>query len=178
MLTMATIPPEKLEKRKKAAEEILESERSYVDDIRVFVNIFVIGMREKLNEKDIGILFSNIEELLSFNESLLKDLEDEFKKCEGTGKDPMIGAIFIKAASFLLMFSTFVNNHETATDRYKDLMYPSSLLGGSSDEPSGPIFEHLCRLEERDGLFIHFIYLFFLFIYFCLFGFNQLLSVG
>jgi len=59
-----------------------------------------------LNRQDTQKLFSNIEEILSVHEILIKEIEK--------GED-LIGAAFLKMTHYLKIYSVYCSNYPTAT---------------------------------------------------------------
>jgi hypothetical protein len=73
-------------KREAAVNEILATERTYVDGLRKLVKIYLLPMRQKSANKillkpiatieEISSMFGNVEQLLKLHEQLLKSLEE------------------------------------------------------------------------------------------------------
>ena len=65
-------------------DELIETERSYIERLNVVIEIFLEPIRERqlLNSFEIVSLFSNIETLISKNEDLLSDLETALELME------------------------------------------------------------------------------------------------
>lgn len=76
--------------REAAINEILTTERTYVDGLKKLVNIYLLPLRENnqrsinkilstkpiVTNEEISALFGNIEQLLTLHEQLLKSLEE------------------------------------------------------------------------------------------------------
>eukprot|EP01132_Coremiostelium_polycephalum_P006752 gene6752-8373_t len=104
--------------RAEVIREILITERDYVRDLLIVQEIFLTPIREKsiLNQKEINILFSNIEILLSINKTVLEELEKE-----ETGPNPnndyentKVGQAFLKMSHYLKMYNAYCANQQMA----------------------------------------------------------------
>lgn len=135
-------------KREKLVEEIISSERSYCAGLRELVNIYVTPASQPIKStngtaKETVIpvherrtVFSNIEGLLAFHqEHFLPDLEavtehmrkdrnsvlsvdsSESLASRKTAED--VAKVFNRHGAFLRMYSTYVNNFDTAMNRFK-----------------------------------------------------------
>jgi len=69
--------PEKEVQRQERLYELLKTEREYVNDLDVIIEVFLkpIASRKLVTVKDLGILFSNVEQLLTIHQELLRLLE-------------------------------------------------------------------------------------------------------
>ncbi|KAK5582398.1 hypothetical protein RB653_003981 [Dictyostelium firmibasis] len=99
--------------RIKIINELIETERDYVRDLNIVVEVFLNPIREKqlLSAKDVNALFSNIEILYSINMNVLKELEKE--------RDPLcenisVGQTFLDMSHYLKMYTTYCSNQQNA----------------------------------------------------------------
>lgn len=113
-------------RRHKVVQEILTTERTYVDQLEALVEVYVkpIEEREILTAQEINGIFANVGNILMFHkEVLLPDLE---KACRDTDKEgegeQRLGGVFLKAAPFLRMYSV-----STSADDQLELQQPSFL---------------------------------------------------
>jgi hypothetical protein len=101
--TMVMLPPRELflpenddeyRMRNKVINEIINTERDYVNDLEMVIRLFLNPMREEklLNDLTIATIFSNIELILGFNRVLLEDLIAHTKEHLGD----KIGECFLK----------------------------------------------------------------------------------
>ncbi|KAM9963611.1 hypothetical protein ACTFIW_006847 [Dictyostelium discoideum] len=99
--------------RIKIINELIETERDYVRDLNIVVEVFLNPIREKqlLSAKDINSLFSNIEILYSINMNVLKALEkDKDPLCENIS----VGQTFLDMSHYLKMYTTYCSNQQNA----------------------------------------------------------------
>ncbi|KAM9989947.1 hypothetical protein ACTFIY_005993 [Dictyostelium cf. discoideum] len=99
--------------RIKIINELIETERDYVRDLNIVVEVFLNPIREKqlLSAKDINSLFSNIEILFSINMNVLKALEkDKDPLCENIS----VGQTFLDMSHYLKMYTTYCSNQQNA----------------------------------------------------------------
>jgi len=79
--------PEK--SRQEVIYEIIETEKDYVRDLEIMIDLFVKPLKDKniLEAQDISKVFNNIEVIVNVNRTMLNDLEDRIKKfpyCKST----------------------------------------------------------------------------------------------
>eukprot|EP01105_Mastigella_eilhardi_P000355 TRINITY_DN1044_c1_g1_i1.p1 TRINITY_DN1044_c1_g1~~TRINITY_DN1044_c1_g1_i1.p1 ORF type:complete len:651 (-),score=196.17 TRINITY_DN1044_c1_g1_i1:37-1959(-) len=108
--------------RECCAKEILSSEKKYVAQISVLVNVFVQPLRELsppiLSEEEIKAIFSDIIIIKSVNESLLKILHT---RIDSWDKDHKIGDVFLRTSDFLRIYTGYVNNYINSAMTLKEL---------------------------------------------------------
>jgi len=65
--------------------ELLQTERKYVKDLEIYIEVFVHPLKEAANtshivsKKEVELIFGNIEEVFAANKQLLFELEQQFK---------------------------------------------------------------------------------------------------
>lgn len=106
-----------LSQREKIVKEIFETEETYVKYLEILVNVFYKPLvvlskasmgKRVLKEKAIKAIFSNVEQILALNKMLLGDMRS---------KKPM-GETFKTLAPCLIMYTSYVNNYNTAFAEY------------------------------------------------------------
>jgi hypothetical protein len=100
--------------RESIMNEIISTERDYISDLNILVNVFLfpIKLKEVISIDDINILFSNVETLVNCNTQLLKDWETEKKTQNETQKSDIeiLGEIFMKMSPFFKMYTVYCAN--------------------------------------------------------------------
>uniref|UniRef100_A0A1A9WYU2 DH domain-containing protein n=1 Tax=Glossina brevipalpis TaxID=37001 RepID=A0A1A9WYU2_9MUSC len=94
----------------RACLEIVDSERSYVNDLGEVIQGYLFDWKERacLRYDELKVLFSNIEEIYEFNVALLKKLID-------SGLDPVkISACFIEMKNSFEVYTTYCTSYPDA----------------------------------------------------------------
>lgn len=101
--------------RVKILEELLETEQTYVRQLRTLVGEIVreVKTNELLPPEETWNLFSNIEEILEFNEQLLTELEARVHQSISQVETPF-SDIFLSRNQFVPLYSTYLNNFDMA----------------------------------------------------------------
>ena len=112
-------PPEQKRERKlkEAAREIMTSEKTYVEVLRLISNDFKTFVENKINDTKKNIIplpefqkiFKNFPHLLMFNEELLQDFED---RIENWDTNPKIADVIKKKGPFLKLYKTYVDEFD------------------------------------------------------------------
>ncbi|KAK3734362.1 hypothetical protein QZH41_016665 [Actinostola sp. cb2023] len=108
--------------RTRVVNEILETEKSYVKNLKDVVEGYLRQAQkrgEMFSEEVVYLLFSNIEEIYTFHQKLLAQM----KKCYVKG-DPcatQIGAVFLENKQGFNIYSEYCNNHPQAIAEFKIL---------------------------------------------------------
>jgi hypothetical protein len=104
--------------RSRVAQEIYETEKVYVKRLEALIKLYKKPLLRAVEDKRalipleaINSIFSNVEEILGFQEKLLYDLEGRVNKW--TTKS-LIADIFIKNADGLKLYVTYINNYDNA----------------------------------------------------------------
>ncbi|RCH90712.1 hypothetical protein CU097_003149 [Rhizopus azygosporus] len=111
-LELKAIPSEERQ-RQEAIFELIATERTYLNDLQLIVNVFYTDSGKYLTQDERDVIFSNIDDLLLCNTSLLSDMETRQRE-QGNVVDK-IGDIFLKHAESLKCYSTFCRNQSYAT---------------------------------------------------------------
>eukprot|EP01114_Cavostelium_apophysatum_P005323 TRINITY_DN1615_c1_g2_i1.p1 TRINITY_DN1615_c1_g2~~TRINITY_DN1615_c1_g2_i1.p1 ORF type:complete len:637 (-),score=180.86 TRINITY_DN1615_c1_g2_i1:36-1946(-) len=106
--------PQSTRMRNKVINEVIGTERQYVDDLETILNVFLNPLKSaNLIPKDsVGAIFSNVELLVGVNRVLCEDLEEQARKYGGD----KIGSSFIKLADYLKMYSVYCSNQKVSLD--------------------------------------------------------------
>jgi len=120
---------EKLAKRErirtKVAFEIESTELSYVESLETLVKTFIEPLTAALpsepiiSKEDINNLFSNIASIAVLNRKFLTDLSARL--VGWSNSTTQIGDVFLGFCPFFKMYTTYVSNHDRATDLIKSL---------------------------------------------------------
>jgi len=104
--------------RRRVLREIIETEESYVNDLRIIVEVIIVNMQKKkvLDQTQINGLFSGIEVLRNINSVLFKKLQNG---------EP-VGKSFEVMASFMKGYIQYCVNVPKAEERLKQYQKDSS----------------------------------------------------
>jgi hypothetical protein len=112
------IQKKKIQHRNEVANEILQSERNYVNSLKVLINVFLKPMREAvllgkpiLSHEALSCIFSCVEVIININSELLKEIESKMTRWNNTQK---LGDVFIKLGPFLKTYTDYSKNYEKA----------------------------------------------------------------
>ncbi|KAI8146299.1 hypothetical protein BJV82DRAFT_412188 [Fennellomyces sp. T-0311] len=111
------IPPEE-RKRQEAIFELISTEKTYLRDLQLIINVFYADSSKYLTRDEQDVVFSNIDDLLLCNTALLSDLES--RQHEGAGVVSNIGDVFLKHAENLTCYSTYCRNQSFASRFLQD----------------------------------------------------------
>jgi hypothetical protein len=118
------LDPVKLEQAKRQyrrtliAQEILDTEASYVKNLAILVkkyqNPLLSALKSAapiLNEQEIRQIFSNVSILHSYNVMLLEGLNN---RMSAWSSKQLMGDVFLAMTAFFKSYSTYINNYESA----------------------------------------------------------------
>ncbi|KAG2195516.1 hypothetical protein INT47_002712 [Mucor saturninus] len=111
-LELEAIPPEE-RKRQEAIFELIATEKTYLNDLQMIINIFYADSGKYLTQDERDVVFSNIDDLLICNTALLSDMEN--RQNEKANVVDKIGDVFLKHADSLQCYSTYCRNQSYAT---------------------------------------------------------------
>ncbi|KAF7728302.1 hypothetical protein EC973_006477 [Apophysomyces ossiformis] len=109
---LSAIPPEE-RTRQEAIYELISSERTYLRDLQMIVNIFYVDSGKYLSQKEQDVIFANVDDLLLCNTALLSDLEARQRETANVVDN--IGDIFLKHAESLKCYSLYCRNQSFAS---------------------------------------------------------------
>ncbi|GAM24602.1 hypothetical protein SAMD00019534_077770 [Acytostelium subglobosum LB1] len=115
------------------AQEILSTEKKYINNLNRIITIFMLPLRDKSTTKekilsvdDINKIFMNIETIFSLHKAFITDFEKRIESWSDTQK---IGDIFLKLAPYLRSYTLYSNQ------------YNESILQLSSLQKANPAFQ-------------------------------------
>eukprot|EP00003_Mantamonas_plastica_P005724 TRINITY_DN1466_c0_g1_i12.p1 TRINITY_DN1466_c0_g1~~TRINITY_DN1466_c0_g1_i12.p1 ORF type:complete len:1222 (-),score=469.78 TRINITY_DN1466_c0_g1_i12:54-3719(-) len=113
----------KVIQRNRVANEIMTSERSYVNSLKTSIKIIKEPMMLRLEElgvtmSDVELMFSNMEDLIALNSALLARFEERLE--EWTPSAPM-SDIFLDVMEDLQVYAPYYSNYNLASDKVAEL---------------------------------------------------------
>ncbi|KAJ3219754.1 cytochrome c oxidase subunit 1 [Dinochytrium kinnereticum] len=101
-------------KRQEVIFELILTEKEYIRDLNIIINLFLLKIREKsvLQPRQVSIVFSNIEQLLPVNQELMQRLQE--RRRESFGIVLQVGDIFLAVAQYLKMYTIYCGNQPEA----------------------------------------------------------------
>ncbi|KAM9951765.1 hypothetical protein ACTFIT_002448 [Dictyostelium discoideum] len=95
--------------------EIINTEKDYIADLNIIVNFILTPLKESkiIPDKDISIIFSNIQLLLNVNKELLSDL---LQKAPDEKPNHTVGTCFIYFFKYLKIYSGYCANQTISAD--------------------------------------------------------------
>eukprot|EP00026_Physarum_polycephalum_P000728 Phypoly_transcript_00729.p1 GENE.Phypoly_transcript_00729~~Phypoly_transcript_00729.p1 ORF type:complete len:1185 (+),score=285.31 Phypoly_transcript_00729:47-3601(+) len=99
-------------RRNEIAKEILNTEKKYVQNLDVLVELFLEPLKKMLTPQQIRQIFSNIEVIRGYNKTLLTRLDARMQVWYSKGQ--CLGDIFVEVTEFLKVYTTYVNNYNTS----------------------------------------------------------------
>lgn len=112
--------------RQEVIREVFNTEQDYIEDLEVIINLYLANIRKSklVQNKDIGIIFSNVEQLLPVNQMLhswIKERTDSSPVVE------MIGDLFIRVSDYLKMYTMYCSNYPYALMRLQSVRQNKSI---------------------------------------------------
>ncbi|ORX55702.1 hypothetical protein DM01DRAFT_1335097 [Hesseltinella vesiculosa] len=111
-IELQAIPTEERQ-RQEAIYELIVTEKSYLRDLQMIVNVFFVDSSKYLQPNEQDVIFSNIDDLLLCNTALLSDLEKRQRECANV--IDCVGDIFLQHAESLNCYSSFCRNQSFAS---------------------------------------------------------------
>ncbi|HLD77902.1 MAG TPA: RhoGEF domain-containing protein, partial [archaeon] len=111
------IPPMEL-KRNMVINEIINTERDYLRDIRTLVESYRMPLEAVLERQQVQYLFSNVAILSHVNEELLQSLV----AVTADPSSPLIGIAFEKMVPYLKMYANYCANQSTSRQTVNELL--------------------------------------------------------
>jgi len=113
-------------KRENIAKELLATEKSYADGLRIMVECFhtplsaLVGTpKEVVTAGDLKLLFSNCQLLYNFHRQLLAQLTERLRDYNAGAT--RIGDVFVEMAPFFKLYQEYVNNYDLAQKHLVEL---------------------------------------------------------
>jgi hypothetical protein len=113
-------------RREHAAKELLSTERTYADGLRIMVECYIQPftiltdtVKQIISTNDIKILFSNCRQLSMFHAQMLAKLTDRLSDYNAT--TTRLGDVFVELAPFFKVYQEYVNNYDTAQKHLLEL---------------------------------------------------------
>ncbi|KAI8070947.1 hypothetical protein BC940DRAFT_175940 [Gongronella butleri] len=124
--------------RQEAIFELIMTEKSYLRDLQMIVNVFFVDSSKYIQPNEQDVIFSNIDDLLLCNTALLSDLEKRQRECANVVD--CVGDIFLQHAESLKCYSTFCRNQSFASrflqkKRQEDQMFDVFLKTTAQNRP-------------------------------------------
>eukprot|EP01119_Soliformovum_irregulare_P011316 TRINITY_DN2823_c0_g1_i3.p1 TRINITY_DN2823_c0_g1~~TRINITY_DN2823_c0_g1_i3.p1 ORF type:complete len:580 (+),score=228.25 TRINITY_DN2823_c0_g1_i3:133-1740(+) len=104
--------------RESIISEIISTEREYVESLQNIMTLFIGPIRSQklLPEKEISLIFSNLETLVELNLQVLLNLEERVKS-QMTSDTQTVGDIFQQMGDFFKMYSVYCSNQSYTNER-------------------------------------------------------------
>eukprot|EP01127_Copromyxa_protea_P023938 TRINITY_DN9210_c0_g1_i1.p1 TRINITY_DN9210_c0_g1~~TRINITY_DN9210_c0_g1_i1.p1 ORF type:complete len:873 (+),score=194.53 TRINITY_DN9210_c0_g1_i1:40-2658(+) len=115
----------KISRRRFAVLEILSSESSYVKMLQLLVNTFKQPLSRLCKDKKfpdetaLNTIFSNIDEILNFNQSLLDKLSIRIKDWEEDTLSRTVGDVFVETVPSMIVYYEYVANYSMALSTFE-----------------------------------------------------------
>ncbi|KAL6065425.1 Pleckstriny domain-containing family F member 2 [Balamuthia mandrillaris] len=118
------------QKRNLAVQEILTTERTYVQSLQIIVNSYLkpLQLKNLLPKKQIEFIFSNLEHILIINAELLGSLEERMIPTEWAAKQQTVGDVMNKLIPWLKLYRLYCENYHNASQRLVELMEKNATL--------------------------------------------------
>ncbi|PPQ97490.1 hypothetical protein CVT26_002719 [Gymnopilus dilepis] len=130
------IPPGE-RKRQEAIFELINTEVAYVRDLQLIVEVFYSSMIPMLSQKEITVVFANVEDLLLTNTAFVSSLEERQKDCRLY--IDKIGDILLTHIPSMAVYTEYCVNQSVAIKVLKSLRDSNPELAG-----------HLQRLRDEN----------------------------
>ncbi|KAL6072247.1 guanine nucleotide exchange factor 9 [Balamuthia mandrillaris] len=108
--------PERLnEMRAKVLSELLATEESYIEDLEVVTKYYLPPLKVILTDKEVGMVFSNIVQILAVNQTIHSALKLRIKECKPELLHQcLVADIFLDNADYLKLYSSYTINQPEA----------------------------------------------------------------
>eukprot|EP00041_Stephanoeca_diplocostata_P034965 m.1214994 g.1214994 ORF g.1214994 m.1214994 type:complete len:1097 (-) comp24607_c0_seq1:4742-8032(-) len=124
-------------KQRKIIEEIVKTETDYMEKLHTITKGYITPMRplvgQLFDESTIGMLFSNVEQLVQSQRTFVADLERAGERYDAA----LVAEAFLKHNSSFKLYSLYCNNHPRAVDALETMV--------SNDDRIWSFFEG-CRM--------------------------------
>lgn len=98
------------------ANEIVESERNYLRDLQVIIELYLTPLKSNgiVSAVDLRTIFSQVEVISKISETLLKKLQAAMEAHQSQGVEIKFGKPILELCDFMKSYSMYVNNYEMA----------------------------------------------------------------
>ncbi|RKP38637.1 hypothetical protein BJ085DRAFT_31938, partial [Dimargaris cristalligena] len=103
--------------RENSIRELLETERTYLKNLNVVLEVFYVPMSYMLKESEMTIIFCNLESLMLCSAQLISMIELQVEQEFVTGKPTCIGEIFMSLSQNFDCYVDYNANHSKAIKR-------------------------------------------------------------
>jgi hypothetical protein len=80
--------------RRRVAEELLATERSYVESLTTICQVFIVPLQNMLTDEECSTLFSNLQVIAGLNQRLLADMSKRLATWDGM-RDGILNAVIL-----------------------------------------------------------------------------------
>ncbi|TPX39828.1 hypothetical protein SeMB42_g06228 [Synchytrium endobioticum] len=124
---------EKEVKRQMAIFELITTERDYVRDLGILIDVFMkqLAGRKLISAKNVEAVFSNLEQLLSVNQDLLKRLEERRAAYPVIDK---LGDIFVSMGEHFLVYTMYCGNQGSALSKMQSTIHSNKAVRAFLEE--------------------------------------------
>uniref|UniRef100_A0A6B2KY98 DH domain-containing protein n=1 Tax=Arcella intermedia TaxID=1963864 RepID=A0A6B2KY98_9EUKA len=113
----ATVAPSKeAMKRKEVLKEILLTEKQYVNDLQILVDVFRTPLEKILEPQQISLIFANVSSILGIHKSLLDDLDKVIPDPDVIDFNTKIGDVFYKMHHWLRLYTSYIKGYEKSLE--------------------------------------------------------------
>jgi hypothetical protein len=108
--------PTEAQQRFFVANEIVESERNYLRDLQIIIELYLQPLKANgiVAAPDLRTIFSQVEVISKISETLLKKLQAAMDANQTQGVEIKFGKPILELAEFMKSYSMYVNNYEQA----------------------------------------------------------------
>ncbi|KAL7720091.1 Rho/RAC guanine nucleotide exchange factor [Entamoeba marina] len=115
-----------MKERYNMMKELKESERKYLDNLKILQTHYLKKLLEEKDDKIIKNCLKNLEMIIKYNETFIKDLTDD-NKVNVYGKG--VGGVFKKFTGFMKCYTLYINSHEVTNDHVVALKKKKAFAG-------------------------------------------------
>jgi len=145
-LDMKDMSPEekKAYRRNLSIEELIVTEQKYINDLDVLIRIFLDPIKcnlaneenktKILDEKEVRLIFGNVEEIFKVSKTLHMALRHEWKEALAAKRPPRVGQIFLDHMQALSEYEKLCNHQHAATESLNKALGGSTSSASSSDD--------------------------------------------
>lgn len=118
----------KMSMRQVAAEEILSSEQTYVDQIHLCIESYKkpIQASKLLEDKVVRDLFSNVETIYALHVDFLAELKTRMRRWTSPTEKNSIGDVMTRLIPYLKIYQEYINNYENSIKVLNKLLEKNS----------------------------------------------------